>query len=613
MRRRGKNREATIVVESETRFAAAVCGTDMGLWESGSAGEFVWLDNWYDRFDVDPCPGPDQEQLWRRRVHPEDLAGYSSAAAAAASGLADHYVAEYRILTRSNRWRWLHERGKVTARGANGNAKHFVGVCFCIDNQRKLEAELRAAENRYELAVSAARLPVWEYDVRKDIVTGNTHYHRAVGYELTDEEALQRVETWLSDIHPDDVEQTNTLLARAASDPSGFYDSECRIRLPNGEYKWLLNRARVVERAPDGAPLKVVGISLDIDAHKHLEMHLRENEERFRGAFEFAAIGMALVAPDGRWLRVNRSLCQIVGYAADELLATDFQSITHPEDLDKGVGHLRRVLDESLSHYDIEKRYLHKDGHIVWVLLSVSVVRDDTGEPMYFVSQIQDITERKRLERALQEATHREHQRIGQDVHDGLGQELTGLAYLASSLATEAARADSPLADDLTILSSVARHTIETCRNIARGVSPLTECRGSLVESLRQIAALAAAGGHARVNFESIENAALTLPSESRDQLHRITQEAVNNALTHSDADSIQVTIQIDPTLVQIEVVDNGRGLCSSGVPHSGLGIDGMRQRAATIGARLRVETKLCGGVAVVCECPQPAPERSAP
>ncbi len=482
---------------------------------------------------------------------------------------------------------------------------------LCIDNQRKLEAELRAAENRYELAVSAARLPVWEYDVRKDIVTGNTHYHRAVGYELTDEEALQRVETWLSDIHPDDIEPTNTLLARAASDPSGFYDSESRIRLPNGEYKWLLNRARVVERAPDGAPLKLVGISLDIDAHKHLEMHLRENEERFRGAFEFAAIGMALVAPDGRWLRVNRSLCRIVGYSADELLATDFQSITHPEDLDTDVGHLRRVLDESLSHYDIEKRYLHKDGHIVWALLSVSVVRGDKGEPMYFVSQIQDITERKRLERALQEATHREHQRIGQDVHDGLGQELTGLAYLASSLATEAARAASPLADDLTILSGVARHTIETCRNIARGVSPLTECRGSLVESLHQIAALAAAGGRARVNFESIENAALTLPSESRDQLHRIAQEAVNNALTHSGADSIQVKVQIDAALVLIEVVDNGRGLCASAVPSSGVGIDGMRQRAATIGARLRVETTPGGGVAVVCECPQPAPSEA--
>jgi PAS domain S-box-containing protein len=103
---------------------------------------------------------------------------------------------------------------------------------------------------------------------------------------------------------------------------------------------------------------------------RRMELDLRESEERFRGAFESAAIGMALVAPEGRWLRVNRSLCRIVGYTADELLARDFQSITYEEDLETDVDHVRRMLDGSLSHYDIDKRYLHKDGHIVWVLLS---------------------------------------------------------------------------------------------------------------------------------------------------------------------------------------------------------------------------------------------------
>jgi PAS domain S-box-containing protein len=338
---------------------------------------------------------------------------------------------------------------------------------------------------------------------------------------------------------------------------------------------------------------------------------LRESEERFRGAFEFAAIGMALVAPDGRWLRVNRSLCGIVGYTADELLSTDFQSITYQEDLETDVGFVRQMLDGSLSHYDMEKRYHHKDGHIVWVLLSVSLVRDAMGEAMYFVSQIQDITERKRLERALREATHREHRRLGQEIHDGLGQELTGLAYLAGSLATVARRTHSPLAKNLAKLADVASHTIETCRSIARGVSPLTESRGSLVQSLRHIADLAATGGHASVKFEAIENAPLMLPYGSLDQLHRITQEAVNNALRHSEADNIQVMLQVDPVLVTIKVVDNGRGLGSNGEVRAGLGIDSMRQRAATIGARLRVDSRRRSGTAIVCECPQRAPSEA--
>jgi len=105
------------------------------------------------------------------------------------------------------------------------------------------------------------------------------------------------------------------------------------MRAANGEYKWLLDRGRVIERSPDGSPRKLAGISVDIDARRRMETALRESEQRFRGAFEFAAIGMALVGIDGRWIRVNRALSGIVGYTAEELLATTFQAITHPEDL----------------------------------------------------------------------------------------------------------------------------------------------------------------------------------------------------------------------------------------------------------------------------------------
>jgi PAS domain S-box-containing protein len=142
----------------------------------------------------------------------------------------------------------------------------------------------------------------------------------------------------------------------------------------------------------------------DVTARCQAEARLRESEERFRGAFEFAAIGMALVAPDGRWLRVNRSMCRIVGYTADELLATNFQAITHPDDLETDIGYLGQMLDGSLSNYHMEKRYFHKGGRILWVLLSVSLVRDAMGRPLYFVSQIQDITEQRQLTDDLRRA-----------------------------------------------------------------------------------------------------------------------------------------------------------------------------------------------------------------
>jgi diguanylate cyclase (GGDEF)-like protein/PAS domain S-box-containing protein len=134
---------------------------------------------------------------------------------------------------------------------------------------------------------------------------------------------------------------------------------------------------------------------------------LREAEERFRGAFEQASIGMALVSPEGRWLRVNHALCEIVGYSEDELLTLTFQDITHRDDLEADLTYVRQMLAGEIRTYSMEKRYIHRDGHIVWINLSVSLVHDASGAPLYFVSQIEDITERKRVETSLREAEER--------------------------------------------------------------------------------------------------------------------------------------------------------------------------------------------------------------
>jgi PAS domain S-box-containing protein len=130
--------------------------------------------------------------------------------------------------------------------------------------------------------------------------------------------------------------------------------------------------------------------------------HFRESEERFRAAFESSGIGMALVRPDGRWLQTNPSLSRIVGYSQEELLQKMSQEITHPDDLEAELAQVKRLMTKEMSRYSMEKRYFHKDGHIVWVLLTVSLVRNSRGTPLYFVSQIEDITRRKAGEEALQ-------------------------------------------------------------------------------------------------------------------------------------------------------------------------------------------------------------------
>jgi PAS domain S-box-containing protein len=134
---------------------------------------------------------------------------------------------------------------------------------------------------------------------------------------------------------------------------------------------------------------------------------LRESEQRFRTTFELAAIGIAHVALDGRWLHVNQKLCEIVGYSEAELRGRTFQQITHPDDLAADLEQVQRLLANELHTYTLEKRYIRKDASLIWINLTVSLVRGDDGQAQYFISMVEDITERKRAAQSLQVSEER--------------------------------------------------------------------------------------------------------------------------------------------------------------------------------------------------------------
>jgi PAS domain S-box-containing protein len=151
----------------------------------------------------------------------------------------------------------------------------------------------------------------------------------------------------------------------------------------------------------EGDIIGASAIARDITEHKLAEKALRESEERFRATFEQAAVGFSHVALDGSWIRVNQKLCDILGYPREELLNLTFQDITHSDDLDRDVEHLHRMLESETDAYSTEKRYIRKDGSLVWINLTTSLLRDPSGEPRYFISVTEDITERKRVEEEL--------------------------------------------------------------------------------------------------------------------------------------------------------------------------------------------------------------------
>ena len=166
-------------------------------------------------------------------------------------------------------------------------------------------------------------------------------------------------------------------------------------------YLTYLKNVETSAAQADQAERHVIELNHYIAEQERISKALQESEEHFRSAFDYAAIGMALVEPSGRWLRVNRAICEIVGYTESELLATDFQAITNPDDLAHDLAQLGELLDGQALTCQMEKQYVHKFGHGVWVSLSASLVRDTQGVPLHFIFQIQDIAERKRAEAAL--------------------------------------------------------------------------------------------------------------------------------------------------------------------------------------------------------------------
>ncbi len=142
----------------------------------------------------------------------------------------------------------------------------------------------------------------------------------------------------------------------------------------------------------------------DITERTQVEEALRDSEARFRATFEQAAVGIAHVAADGRFLRVNQKLCQLSGYTQAELLERSFQDLTPPDDLQAELGYIYQVLAGELNTYSLEKRYYRKDGSLIWVNLTVSLVREASGEPKYFIAVIEDISQRKRTEEQLRQA-----------------------------------------------------------------------------------------------------------------------------------------------------------------------------------------------------------------
>jgi len=198
-------------------------------------------------------------------------------------------------------------------------------------------------------------------------------------------------------IHPDDRARVARDHANHASEGRG--GTRYRICRADGSYFWVETRSRSM-RTSSGVGI-IVAITHDVDQQHRNAQRLAQTEQQLRLTLAQAPIGMAIVSIDGQWLEVNEALCTILGYPAQELLDRTFQDLTHPDDLDADLTLVHQLLAGEIPDFRMEKRYFRSDGSICEAILSVALVRDEEGKPIHFISQIEDITKRNRLQSDL--------------------------------------------------------------------------------------------------------------------------------------------------------------------------------------------------------------------
>ncbi len=300
-----------------------------------------------------------------------------------------------------------------------------------------------------------------------------------------------------------------------------------------------------------------------------------------------------------QFLLVNAATERLYGFARSTLLGGTIDLLTPPHE----VRSLASLLAGE-PHQPLELRQRTRDGTVIDVEIWARLI-DYGGRPAWLVFTF-DVTERKALESSLVNAISGEQRRIGQELHDGLAQELTVASLLASQLAKRAAEQRLSVADDLARLADSIVGSFESARAAAHGLSPLVGFNGDLGLALAALARMSSIAGTA-VELHSRFEAPLRLTLEASTHLYRIAQEAVQNALKHAAAHRIEVYFDVRADWVMLRVVDDGRGIRLVDAASSGFGINTIRYRTSALGGQLSIRPVPTGGTKVTCLVPNPA------
>jgi two-component system sensor kinase FixL len=350
----------------------------------------------------------------------------------------------------------------------------------------------------------------------------------------------------------------------------------------------------------------LAGLSLIITAllgeRDSASLEVLRAEQRYAQIFNGSPQPLWVHARDSlRFLLVNDAAVRQYGWSREELLTRTVE-ILSPDAKRPALPPPRdETVTPVLSPEPFEAQHITKSRRLLEVEVWTQSI-DCGGQPGELVFAV-DVTERRAFGQALMEAIGGEQRRIAQEMHNGLGQELTGLALSVRALANRAQKERDVISFDLDQLALLATSCIQDAYRIVQGLSPLTNADGNLDAALEALTQRSSLSG-TRVQFRSRHDAPPAAELKVRNHLYRIAQEAVQNALKHSGAENIDIELWSRPGELVLSVVDDGRGLAADADTRSGLGMRTMRFRASAIGGRLSITRGAKGGNSVVCDVP---------